>query len=96
MAASSTILSPLLARFLQLRRSMGKRPRAEVVDEQIAAAGEGEVGLAGLDAQDVGVEQGQVGPFVEGGEADLVDHLAPRRSTSTHLPRFLTRYSLAN
>jgi hypothetical protein len=44
-------------------------------DEQVAAAGEGEAGLAGLHAQDVGVEEGEVGPFVEGGEADFFQHL---------------------
>ena len=53
---------------------MCKRPRPKVVDEQVAAAGEGKAGLAGLHAQDVGVEEGEVGPFVEGGEADFFQH----------------------
>jgi len=52
------------------RRTVGEGARAEMVDEQIAAAGQGEAGLAGLGAEDVGVEQAQVGPAVEGG-ADL-------------------------
>src|SRR5579884_3877972 len=44
------------------RRPVGERPRAEMMDKEVAAAGKRVAGLSGLGAQDIRIEQAQVGP----------------------------------
>jgi hypothetical protein len=54
---------------------MCKRPHSEMVNEAIPATTEREPRLPGLAAQDVGIEQAQIGPRLQF-DADLGQHLA--------------------
>ena len=55
------------------RGAVGKRPRAEVMDEQIPTHRQRETGFAGFGAEDVSVEEAHVGPLFE---LALVGHAA--------------------
>src|SRR6266404_6219237 len=59
---SNAIAKPLPVR---RRRPVGEGSRPEMVDEKVAADRQRKAGLTGLRAQNVRVEQAQVGPFVE-------------------------------
>ena len=56
-------------------RTVGERPCAEMVNEEIPAATKRIAGLPGLGAQDVGVKQAQIGPLVKFG-FDLAQQVA--------------------